>query len=64
MSTAPNTIEELVNHEYKYGFYTEIQADSIPRGLNENIIRMISEKSASRKQLGTIPSLFANTSAR
>jgi Fe-S cluster assembly protein SufB len=44
MSTAPTTIEELVNHEYKYGFYTDIQADSIPRGINENIVRMISEK--------------------
>jgi hypothetical protein len=44
MSTATNTAEELVNREYKYGFVTEIEADTVPRGLNEDIIRLISAK--------------------
>jgi len=44
MTTENNTIEELANKEYKYGFVTEIEADTIPRGLNEDIVRMISEK--------------------
>src|SRR5256712_12382207 len=44
MTTATNTIEELANKEYKWGFVTEIESDSIPRGLNEDIIRMISAK--------------------
>src|SRR3972149_2165150 len=44
MSTATQTIEDLVTREYKYGFVTEIETDSIPRGLNENIIHLISEK--------------------
>jgi Fe-S cluster assembly protein SufB len=44
MATEPNTIESLANREYKYGFVTEIEADTVPRGLNEEIIRMISEK--------------------
>jgi Fe-S cluster assembly protein SufB len=44
MATEPNTIESLANREYKYGFVTEIEADTLPRGLNEEIIRMISEK--------------------
>jgi Fe-S cluster assembly protein SufB len=44
MSTATSTIEELANREYKYGFVTEIDADTVPRGLNEDIIRMISAK--------------------
>jgi Fe-S cluster assembly protein SufB len=44
MNTATNTTEELVNREYKYGFVTEIEADTVPRGLNEAIIRMISAK--------------------
>jgi Fe-S cluster assembly protein SufB len=37
-------IEELTNREYKYGFVTDIEADAVPRGLNEDIIRTISAK--------------------
>ena len=44
MPTATNTIEALANREYKYGFVTEIEADVAPRGLNEDIIRLISAK--------------------
>jgi len=33
-----------VNTEYKYGFVTDIDTDVIPRGLNEDIIRLISRK--------------------
>src|SRR5574341_75059 len=44
MSTSTSTIEALANREYKYGFVTDIEADTIPRGLNEDIIRMISAK--------------------
>src|SRR5262249_41419976 len=32
------------NREYKYGFVTEIESEVIPRGLNEEVIRLISEK--------------------
>jgi Fe-S cluster assembly protein SufB len=44
MTTATSTIEELANREYKHGFVTEIPADTIPRGLNEDVIRLISTK--------------------
>ena len=44
MSTAQQSIEELANKEYKYGFVTEIETDEVPRGLNEDIIRTISRK--------------------
>jgi len=44
MSTATNTIQELANKEYKYGFVTDIESEVIPRGLNEEIIRTISAK--------------------
>ncbi|MCZ6775812.1 MAG: Fe-S cluster assembly protein SufB [Ignavibacteria bacterium] len=44
MATQTNTIEELANREYKYGFVTDIEADSAPRGLNEDIIRFIAAK--------------------
>ncbi len=44
MSSARETVESLVQTEYKYGFYTDIEADSAPPGLNEDIIRFISRK--------------------
>ncbi|HWD92727.1 MAG TPA: Fe-S cluster assembly protein SufB [Verrucomicrobiae bacterium] len=44
MSTATETIEGLVQQEYKYGFVTDVETESAPPGLNENIIRLISGK--------------------
>ena len=44
MTTATMDIQELADQEYKYGFVTEIEADSVPRGLNEDIVRLISAK--------------------
>src|SRR5439155_26253627 len=38
------TIEQIANQEYKYGFVTNIEADTAPPGLNEDIIRLISSK--------------------
>jgi Fe-S cluster assembly protein SufB len=37
-------LENLVNRPYQHGFRTEIEADTAPRGLNEDIIRLISAK--------------------
>jgi Fe-S cluster assembly protein SufB len=37
-------IESLVNREYQYGFVTDVEADSAPPGLNEDIVRLISAK--------------------
>jgi Fe-S cluster assembly protein SufB len=39
-----SSVETLVNKEYKYGFVTDIESDIAPRGLNEEIIRLISSK--------------------
>lgn len=36
--------KELENQEYKYGFTSNIESDKIPVGLNEDVIRLISEK--------------------
>jgi Fe-S cluster assembly protein SufB len=44
MTTATSTIEELANKEYQHGFVTDIEADALPRGLNEDIVRAISAK--------------------
>jgi Fe-S cluster assembly protein SufB len=37
-------IETLVNKEYPYGFVTDVEADTIPRGLSEDVVRLISAK--------------------
>src|SRR5882672_4548766 len=44
MSTATETIENLVKTEYKYGFYTDVETESAPPGLSEDTIRLISRK--------------------
>ena len=44
MTAVINPIEELVGQEYKYGFVTDIDQESVPPGLNEDIIRVISAK--------------------
>jgi Fe-S cluster assembly protein SufB len=36
--------EELATQEYEYGFYTDIESDTFPKGLNEDIVRAISKK--------------------
>jgi Fe-S cluster assembly protein SufB len=44
MSTEQETIERITNTEYKYGFTTDIETEIAPKGLNEDIIRLISAK--------------------
>jgi Fe-S cluster assembly protein SufB len=44
MATPGESIEDLANREYKYGFTTELDVDAAPPGLNEDIIRLISSK--------------------
>lgn len=39
-----STLEALANREYRYGFVTDIEADVVPPGLNEDVIRTISAK--------------------
>jgi Fe-S cluster assembly protein SufB len=36
--------ELLTNREYKYGFVTDIESDTIPKGLSEDTVRLISAK--------------------
>jgi Fe-S cluster assembly protein SufB len=44
MATQLNSIETLASQEYKWGFVTNIDADSVPPGLNEDTIRLISAR--------------------
>ena len=39
-----SSIDSLVNREYQYGFVTDVEADTIPPGLSEDVIRLISAK--------------------
>src|SRR5690349_23063779 len=43
MSTA-KTIQDLTSQDYKWGFVTAIEEDRVPKGLNEETIRLISAK--------------------
>ena len=44
MADSDQIINEVTQSEYKYGFVSNIEADQVPKGLHEDIIRMISEK--------------------
>ncbi|MCP9770023.1 Fe-S cluster assembly protein SufB [Lacihabitans sp. LS3-19] len=44
MSKDMDLLEELTTSDYKYGFYTDIEADEAPPGLSEDIVRFISAK--------------------
>jgi len=44
VSSSTNTIETFANQEYKWGFVSDIESESIPRGLSEDVVRLISKK--------------------
>ena len=44
MATQPHEVEALIGKEYAAGFYTDLDADTLPPGLNEEVIRLISSK--------------------
>ena len=37
-------IKQVINQPYKYGFNTDIESEAFPKGINENIIRLIHKK--------------------
>ena len=44
MTEEDKILEEVTGAEYKYGFTTDVESDTIPKGLNEDVIRLISKK--------------------
>ena len=44
MSTSTQVVQELAGRAYKYGFVTDIEQEVVPRGLSEDVVRLISEK--------------------
>lgn len=46
MATTDAIAQQLAGQSYKYGFSTDLEADTVPRGLSEDIVRQISAKKA------------------
>ena len=46
MTTQDKIIEDFANREYEHGFVTDIEQDTLPPGLDEDVIRHISSKKA------------------
>ncbi len=44
MASENSNVEDLVRKEYEHGFVTEIDADTVPPGLSDDVIRLISQK--------------------
>ncbi|RRQ22847.1 Fe-S cluster assembly protein SufB [Thiohalobacter thiocyanaticus] len=44
MSTGTEQVDELIRQEYEHGFVTEIESETIPPGLSEDVIRLISAR--------------------
>jgi Fe-S cluster assembly protein SufB len=44
MSSNTNAIQDLAQQEYKWGFVTDIAEERIPKGLSEDVVRLISAK--------------------
>jgi len=44
IETDEQLLEKLANSKYKWGFYSNIEQEFAPKGLNEDIIRFISKK--------------------
>ena len=47
MATSAKEIENLIGHDYKQGFVTDLEVDTFPPGLNEDVIRALSAKKTS-----------------
>ena len=44
MSESMQTLEEHTRSDYKYGFTSNIESETIPKGLSEDVVRLISQK--------------------
>src|SRR5262245_49469742 len=51
MSETEAQLESLVSRQYKHGFVTEIESDTVPPGLDESVVRLISRKKNERAVL-------------
>ena len=42
--TGEDILDDITQGDYKYGFVTDVHTETIPKGLNEEVVRLISEK--------------------
>ena len=47
MAYTEEELKKLETKEYEYGFYTDIESETFPKGLNEDVVKRISEKKES-----------------
>ena len=43
-AASQNQVDKIDSQPYKYGFFTDIETEKISKGLNEDVIRLISKK--------------------
>ena len=55
MSANKKEINSLIESRYKHGFVTDIESDSLPPGLNEDVIRAISARKNEPKFIKKTP---------
>ena len=53
MTTAARTVEKITEQDYKYGFVTDVDSDTIPKGLNEDVVDSSRTKKVSRSGYST-----------
>ncbi|HEV3074495.1 MAG TPA: Fe-S cluster assembly protein SufB, partial [Thermoanaerobaculia bacterium] len=46
MQTSTETFEQLAAQDYKFGFVTDVEQDTFPPGLDEDVVRLISARKA------------------
>ena len=44
MATSSQDVNEFVGKEYEHGFVTDVESDTVPPGLDEDVVRLISTK--------------------
>ena len=49
-------IDEVTSSDYKYGFTTDIDTETIGKGLSEETVRLISEKKGEPRVAPAVPS--------
>jgi len=53
VSSKPQDVEALLAQKYRHGFVTDIESDSLPPGLDEDVVAAISKRSMSRSSFWT-----------
>ena len=44
MATTNKDLEQLIDRKYQHGFITDIESETVPPGLDEDVIRLVSHK--------------------